>query len=92
MVVSLKRRATPQRARKGASRLGFDAPAPDFRLHALRMRDGHSTRRASRIRASASETRLMGIVETGSGDAARLLAAGDITGTVLYSRNENCGT
>ncbi len=30
VVVPLKRRATQQRARKGASRLGFDANGPDY--------------------------------------------------------------
>jgi hypothetical protein len=35
-------------------------------LRALQMRYGHSTRRAPRIRANASETRLMGNVEIGS--------------------------
>ncbi len=35
-------------------------------LRALRMRYGHSTRRASRIRANASETRLMRNFEIGS--------------------------
>ena len=67
MVVPPERRATLQTARKGASRKGFDALPPDFMLRALRMRYGHSTRRAPRIRANASETRLMGNVETGSG-------------------------
>jgi hypothetical protein len=67
VVVPLKRQATPQRARKGASRLGFDALARTTLLRTLRMRYGHSARRASRIRANASETRLMGIFETGSG-------------------------
>ena len=75
MVVPPERRATLQTARKGASRKGFDALPPDFMLRALQMRYGHSTRRASRIRANASETRLMGNVEIGSslivcGDAA----------------------
>ncbi len=67
MFVPLKRQATLQRARKGASRLGFDALARTTLLRTLRMRYGHSARRASRIRPNASETRLMGIVETGSG-------------------------
>ncbi len=86
MVIPLKRRATQQRARKGASRRakndkperpqrslsdGFDALARNTLLRALRMRYGHSTWRASRwrrdrIRARASETRLMRIVEAGS--------------------------
>ena len=66
VVVPLERRATPQRARKGASRLGFDALARITLLRALQMRYGHSTRRAPRLRASASETRLMRIIETGS--------------------------
>ena len=66
MVSPLKRRATQQRARKNASQLGFDALAPTTLLRALQMRYGHSTRRASRIGANASETRLMRIVETGS--------------------------
>ena len=66
VVVPHKRRATPQRARKGASRMGFDALARNTLLRALQMRYGHSTRRASRLRASASETRLMRIIETGS--------------------------
>ena len=66
MVIPLKRRATQQRARKDASRMGFDALPPDFMLRALRMRYGHSTRRASWIRANASETRLMGNDEIGS--------------------------
>jgi hypothetical protein len=35
-------------------------------LRALYMRYGHSARRAPRIRANASETRLMGNIETGS--------------------------
>jgi hypothetical protein len=61
VVVPLKRRATPQRARKGASRMGFDALARNTLLRALRMRYGHSTRRVPRLRTSASETRLMGI-------------------------------
>ncbi len=69
MVTPLKRRATSQRTRKGASRMGFDALARNTLLRALRMRYGHSTRRASRLRASASETRLMRIVETGSDQA-----------------------
>ncbi len=73
VVVPLKRRATLQRARKGASRIGFDALARNTLLRTLRMRYGHSTRRASRwrcvrIRARASETRLMRIFETGSGE------------------------
>ncbi len=42
-------------------------------LRALRMRYGHSTRHASRIRANASETRLMGISEIGSS----LIVCGD---------------
>ena len=66
MVVPPERRATPQPTRKVASRTGFDALARPTLLRALRMRDGHSTRRASRIRANASETRLMGIEEMGS--------------------------
>ena len=66
MVVPLKRRATLQRARKGASRKGFDALARTTLLRALQLRYGHSPRRASRLRASASETRLMRIAETGS--------------------------
>jgi hypothetical protein len=37
-------------------------------LRALQMRYRHSTRRAPRLRASASETRLMRIIETGSND------------------------
>ena len=50
---------------------GFRRTGPDFMLRALRMRYGHSTRRAPRLRsdrfrARASETRLMGIIETGS--------------------------
>ncbi len=74
MVVPLERRATLQSARKDAYRMGFDAYRmgfdalpPDFMLRALRMRYGHSTRRAPRIRANASETRLMGNSEIGSG-------------------------
>jgi hypothetical protein len=35
-------------------------------LRALRMHYGHSTRRAPRFRTSASETRLMRTIETGS--------------------------
>ena len=66
VVVPLKRQATPQRARKGASRLGFDALARATLLRGLRMRYGHSARRAPRIRANASETRRMGNVEIGS--------------------------
>ncbi len=66
MVVPLKRRATPQCARKGAFRLGFDALARTTLLRALQMRYGHSTRRAPHLRASASETRLMKIIDTGS--------------------------
>jgi len=66
VVVPLKQRATPQRARKGASQLGFDALARTTLLRALQMRYGHSARRAPRLRASASETRLMRIIETGS--------------------------
>ena len=66
MVIPLKRRATQQRARKGASRMGFDALARNTLLCALQMRYGHSTRRTPRLRASASETRLMRIIETGS--------------------------
>jgi hypothetical protein len=66
VVDPLERQATPQRARKGASRLGFDALTRTTLLRALRMRYGHSTRRASRIRANASETRLMGNYEIGS--------------------------
>ncbi len=50
---------------------GFRRTGPDFMLRALRMRYGHSTRRAPRLRASASETRLMRIIETGSGQAPR---------------------
>ncbi len=69
VVVPLQRGASPQRARKGASRLGFDALARTTLLRALQMRYGYSTRRAPRIRASASETRLMRIIETGSTDA-----------------------
>ena len=66
MVIPLKRQATLQRARKGASRMGFDALGRITLLRALQMRYGHLTRRASRLRPSASETRLMGIVEIGS--------------------------
>ncbi len=46
--------------------MGFDALPPDLMLRASRMRYGHSTWRTSRLRASASETRLMRIIETGS--------------------------
>ena len=83
MVVPPERRATPQTARQGASpfktsdvliRLavpayewGFDALARATLLRALQMRYGHSARRASRIRANASETRLMGKPGIGSG-------------------------
>jgi len=66
VVIPLKRQATQQRARKGASRLGFDALARNTLLRALRMHYGHSTRRAPRFRTSASETRLMRTIETGS--------------------------
>ncbi len=81
MVVPPERRATLQTALKEASRLakndspegpqrsfsgGFDALARPTLLRALQMRYGHSTRRASRIRANASETRLMGNIEIGS--------------------------
>jgi hypothetical protein len=66
VVIPLKRQATLQLARKGASRMGFDALARNTLLRALQMRYGHSTRRASRLRTSASETRLMRNVETGS--------------------------
>ncbi len=66
MVVPPERRAAPQTTRKGASRTGFDALARATLLRALRMRYGHSTRRASRIRANASETRLMRNFEIGS--------------------------
>jgi len=66
VVIPLKRRVTLQRARKGASRTGFDALARTTLLRALQMRYGHLTRRASRLRASAAETRLMRIIETGS--------------------------
>ncbi len=67
VVNPLKRQATLQRARKGASRMGFDALARTTLLRALQMRYGHSARRASRTRASASETRLTSFIETGSG-------------------------
>ncbi len=53
MVVPLKRRATLQRARKGASRKRFDALARITMLRALQMRYAHSTRCASRLRTSA---------------------------------------
>ncbi len=71
MVIPPERRATPQTARKGASHSGFDALARITLLRGLRMRYGHSTRRASRLRsdrfrARASETRLMGNIEIGS--------------------------
>jgi hypothetical protein len=66
VVVPSERRATTQTARQGASQKGFDALARATLLRALRMRYGHSTRRASRIRANASETRLMGNAEIGS--------------------------
>ena len=66
MVIPPERQATLQRARKGASRMGFDALARTTLLRPLPMRKGHATRRASRIRANASETRLMGIDEMGS--------------------------
>jgi hypothetical protein len=46
--------------------MGFDALGRITLLRALQMRYGHLTRRASRLRPSASETRLMGIVEIGS--------------------------
>ena len=46
MVVPPKRRAMQQRARKGVSRLGFDALPPDLMLRALQMRNCHSMRRA----------------------------------------------
>ena len=49
VVVPLRRRAAPQRARKGASRLGFDALARITLLRALRMRYSHSTRGARRV-------------------------------------------
>jgi hypothetical protein len=48
--------------------MGFDALARTTLLRALQMRYGHSTRRASRLRASASETRLMRIFQSGSRD------------------------
>ena len=67
MGVPPERQATLQTDRKGASRMGFDALPPDFMLRALQMRYGHSTRRASRIRTNASETRLMGNQKIGSG-------------------------
>ncbi len=60
MVVPPERRATSQTAREGASHSGFDALARITLLRPLRMRYGHSTRRAPHTRASASETRLMG--------------------------------
>ena len=66
MVIPLQRRATRQRARKGASRMGFDALARTTLQRALPRRYGHSTRRASRNRTTVSETRLMGTIETGS--------------------------
>ncbi len=56
--------------------MGFDALARTTLLRALRMRYGHSTQRAPRIRASASETRLMRIVETGSWQRYTRAAAG----------------
>ena len=46
--------------------MGFNALARITLLRALQMRYGHSTRRAPRLRASASETRLMRLIETGS--------------------------
>ena len=75
MVVPLERRATPQRARKDASRPGFDALARNTLLRALQMRYGHLARRAPRLRTSASETRLMRIIETGSGQECCVLFA-----------------
>jgi hypothetical protein len=66
VVIPAERRATRQTARQGASRTGFNALARTILLRALRMRFGHSTRRASRIRTNASETRLMGNPEIGS--------------------------
>ncbi len=74
MVGPLERRATLQRARKDASRMSFDALARITLLRALQMRYGHSTRRAPRLRASASETRLTRTVETASYPAIRLVA------------------
>ncbi len=65
VVVPPERRTTLQTARKGASPTAFDASARATLLRALRMRYGHSTRRAARIRANASETRLMRNTEIG---------------------------
>jgi hypothetical protein len=48
------------------SALRDDALPPDFMLRGLRMRYVHPTRSAPRLRANASETRLMGNVEIGS--------------------------
>ncbi len=97
MVVPLQRRATPQRAHKGASRLGFDALARPTLLRASQMRYGHSTRRAPRIRASASETRLMRIFETGSNRLckpdARIVRIGAVyQGDIANSLNEISGS
>ena len=57
---------TPAASSKIAPGDFVDALARKPLLRALRMRYGHSTRRASRLRPSASETRLMRIVEIGS--------------------------
>ncbi len=73
MAVPPERRATQQTTHKGASHSGFDTLARATLLRALRICYGHSTRHASRIRASASETRLMGSSEIGSS----LIVCGD---------------
>lgn len=67
VVVPLERRATKQTARKTAARAGFAPFTRLTSLHTLRMRFGHSTRRAPRRRAKGPEMRLMGEFEIGSG-------------------------
>ncbi len=65
MVVPLKRRATQQIRRKGASRR-VSPHWPDCNVARLANKKHHSTRFAPRIRASEAETRLMGDYEIGS--------------------------
>ncbi len=59
-------RSANRNDRRGPISDGFDALARTTLLRALRMRYGHSMRRASRLRSNASETRLMGNAKVGS--------------------------
>ena len=73
MVDLLERRITLRHRRRVAFQSGFVAQARNMSLRASRMRDGHTTRLAPCLRACATETRLMRILETASGLLVALL-------------------